>query len=179
MKFSNKIIIAAQNGNIEALEEIIKVYSSIAYFHTLKMLHNEQDAQDCTQEAVEKLIANLHEYNVKNNNFNAWAYSIINNHALNYVRSKIRYNNKVIIDEDYVSNYTDENHETNKMKCLLSDLERILTEDEYKILIYKTIHNFKFEEISSILNIPLSRVKRTYYTALNKAQEYVRSNYEK
>ena len=56
--------------------------------------------------------------------------------------------------------------------CMLSQLERRIGKEKYKILMLKIEQNYQFDEISKIMNMSLRTVKRRYADALEEAREY-------
>lgn len=179
MKINNKTIKAAQRGELEAIDCIIDNYSNLAYYHSLQMIQDQFGAEDCAQESVEKIIKHIDEYDFDSSSFNTWAYTIINNTTLNYIKKNKRYKKRVVSNEEEVYNCCDNSFEKNELRLILSDIQRIVTEEEYTILILKLGHNYKFSEISKILNISESKVKRKYYEAIEKTNKFIEGNYEK
>ena len=85
----NETIIQAQLGVSEALDVIIDTYSKLAFYQAIKYLKVREDAKDCAQEAINKIILNLRDFNSKLSNFNTWTYSIIKNTILNLLLPQV------------------------------------------------------------------------------------------
>lgn len=178
-KISNRIISAAIEGDIEAIDKIIDYYSQLSYYFCFKILKNQFDAEDCSQRALSKLLRNLKKFDESKTDFNTFVYMIVENVALNYKTVDDRYKNKIEINEDYVYSYCDYNNDNLDLQWQLSTIEKLVGEVEYKILLLKIGHNFKFTEIAQMLNMSVSKVKHSYYNSLDKVHEYVKGNYEK
>lgn len=69
-KIKKETILQAQMGVSEALDMIIDLYSKLAYYHALRYLKYPEDAKDCAQDAISKIILSLHDYNPKKSDFN-------------------------------------------------------------------------------------------------------------
>ena len=179
MKISDRIIKLAQKDDVDALDYIIDNYSNLAYYHSLTIVKDKFAAEDCAQVAIEKIASHLKEYDFNSSSFNTWAYTIINNTALNYIKVNERYNKRVVNDVEVVYTYCDDNNETNDLNILMSDIKRIVGELDYQILILKLGNNFRFSDISEALNITESKAKRRYYEAIEKVKKQLEGQYEK
>src|SRR5882672_2258412 len=77
----------AQNGNREALEQLITRHQRWIYNIVLRMVYLPQDAEDATQEILVKLITKLSTF-VGKSSFRTWLYRIVVNHVLNMKRGR-------------------------------------------------------------------------------------------
>ncbi len=72
----------AQNGDKQALEELILRIQNPLYGLSMRMLGHPQDAQDATQEILIKIITSLSSFR-RESSFLTWAYQIAANHLRN------------------------------------------------------------------------------------------------
>ena len=116
------------------------------------------------QEAYIKAINNLDSYK-SGTNFQAWICTIARNHTINFYNRKKK---ETLVDsvEDAYLFTTEDNRDS-----LLSRALKILDGDEKEIIVYHIILNFKFKDISDILNLPLSTVFFVYKKALAKIKK--------
>ncbi len=77
----------AQAGDKIALEELILKHQPYIYNIAWKMVRNDQDAQDLTQEATIKVITKLSQFEGRSA-FRTWLYRIVANHFLMGKRKK-------------------------------------------------------------------------------------------
>ena len=169
---TNKIIKAAQYGDIDALTIILDEFDKFAYYYAIQKLNNKDIAQDCVQKSLNYLAKNIHTYDLKTNQFYGWGRSIIDNVLRNSMRDEYRYKSKIENNDEYVLNTSDNKMSSGEFSCMLSQLERIIGEEKYKILIMKVLQNYQLNEISKLLNIPLRTLNRKYAAALKEAREY-------
>ena len=172
-KITSKLIAEAQRGNLEALDQLLEGFSVYAYYYALAELNNKYDADDCVQQALINFVEYLHTYDDKPKFFYGWTHKIIENVTKNYKRTQIRYQARVQNDEDSTFIAEDINSISNETKLMLSDLEKHIGEDLYKILLYRIGYEYQYDDIAKILNLSLSTVKRKYKEALNAAQQYL------
>ena len=82
-----ELVRQAQDGNRDALEQLITRHQAWIYNIVLRMVYLPQDAEDATQEILVKLITKLSTFAGKSS-FRTWLYRILVNHALNMKRGK-------------------------------------------------------------------------------------------
>jgi len=75
----------AQSGSREALEEVIARHQGWIYNIVLRMLYYPQDAEDATQEILNKVITKLSTFEGRSS-FRTWLYRLVVNHVLNLKR---------------------------------------------------------------------------------------------
>ena len=168
----NETIIQAQLGVSEALDVIIDTYSKLAFYQAIKYLKVREDAKDCAQEAINKIILNLRDFNSKLSNFNTWTYSIIKNTILNFKRHDKMVKERIILDDEKVENYCV--YEDKDGKILLSEVEQVVGEFKYQILISRIGYGKSFVEIGRMLKIPHYAARRLYDDALFEAKRYIK-----
>lgn len=76
-----KLVKAAISGNKVALEGVITAIQDNIYYLALRMLANEDDAKDATQDILIKVITNLSSFRF-DSQFNTWVYRIATNHLI-------------------------------------------------------------------------------------------------
>jgi RNA polymerase sigma factor (sigma-70 family) len=82
----NADVIAAQNGDKEAVKSLCLSHYPWIYHVSLKMLSHPADAEDAAQEIVVKAMTGLHGFSGKSS-FRTWIYRIAVNHLLDRKRS--------------------------------------------------------------------------------------------
>lgn len=172
---TNEIILKAQYGDHESLNKILKPLSQFAFYKAIKMLRNKEDAEDCVQSVLNNVAKNLHKYNFIDGSFINWCIVIIDNEITNKLRSNNRYDSIVSLNDEYTYNYSDDANMSSDRKLMLSEVEKILGEEEYKILFYKEGHLLTFGKIAEIMKCSEITVKRKYYAAMKKAKAFIGS----
>ena len=82
-----ELVRQVQEGNREALEQLITRHQAWIYNIVLRMVYLPQDAEDATQEILVKLITKLSTFAGKSS-FRTWLYRIVVNHVLNMKRGR-------------------------------------------------------------------------------------------
>ncbi len=79
------LVAAAQQGNREALEKLIRTHQGWIYNIALRMVWEPEDAQDVTQEVLIKIVTKLGTFQGQSQ-FRTWLYRIVVNHVLTMKR---------------------------------------------------------------------------------------------
>lgn len=81
------LIRAAQAGDHEAFERLVKRYDSSVLRLAMNLLRSEDDARDVYQEAFLRVYRNLSNFRF-DCSFNTWLYRIVNNLCVDFLRRK-------------------------------------------------------------------------------------------
>jgi RNA polymerase sigma factor (sigma-70 family) len=161
-------------GNKHAYAHIINKYKNQLYATILRMTKNPQDAQDFVQEAFIKVYHQLGKYDGKGS-FSSWIYRVAINHCLDEFRKKSYHIQKVELSENRLENPT--HPEVIFLKKEKSrQLERIvatLPEDERMIILLRYVNELSYDEISELLDTPVTTVRNKLHRAKMKMRKYV------
>lgn len=84
------LVAAAQGGNKDALESLVKKHQVWIYNIAWRMVGSPDDAEDVTQEILIKIMTSLSTFQGKSS-FRTWLYRITANHVINMKRRKTEY----------------------------------------------------------------------------------------
>ncbi len=172
---TKEIIENAQYGDHDSLNKILKPLSQFSFYKAIKVLGNREDAEECVQNILNNTAKCLHKYNFKDGSFINWCIVIIDNEISNKLRTRRRLEAVLTTNDLYANSYPDSSSITSDTKLMLSELEKMLGEDDYKILFYKVGHQLTFGDIAKIFKCSEITIKRKYYAAIKKSKEYTRS----
>ncbi|AFL99080.1 MULTISPECIES: RNA polymerase sigma factor [Desulfitobacterium] len=139
------------------------------------ILGTEDEVFDCAQEAFLAAYRNLWRYS-SSYTFRAWLYAIARNKAIDLMRKKKR-EIPLSIDENLVDHHVGP-EEAYLAKEQALDVQAILEElpEHYRQALYlRYQQELSYEEISTVLNIPISSVK----THLHRGKEKLRQIMER
>lgn len=166
------IIKKAQDGDLNAFSELISSYKKLIYNLCLRMMNDKTEAEDATQEAFIKIYRGLKSYN-GTSKFSTWAMKISSNVCIDIIRKR---KVQTVPIEDY-----EVNDDSSPEKAFLEletrkDVERAVQSlpEKYRIMIvYYHFMNLSYQEISNILNEPMTIVKNRLYRARLMLKEYL------
>ncbi len=81
------LIRAAQAGNSEAFEQLVRAYDTNVLRMAFNLLHSEEDARDVYQEAFLRVYRNLSKFRF-DCSFSTWLYRIVSNLCLDQIRRR-------------------------------------------------------------------------------------------
>ncbi|HZV45149.1 MAG TPA: sigma-70 family RNA polymerase sigma factor [Saprospiraceae bacterium] len=145
------------------------------------LTYNQDDADDLVQETYMKAYRFLNKYE-KGTNAKAWLFKILKNAYINEYRKKVRQPIKVdfedIItyhdsDEDKGSGYSDLRQEIfeNMMGDEVTTAINSLPLDFRTVILLCDIEGFTYEEIASIIDVPIGTVRSRLFRARNLLKE--------
>jgi RNA polymerase sigma-70 factor (ECF subfamily) len=82
-----ELIRAAQAGNQDAFEELVRMYDHSVLRLAMNLLRSPEDAQDVYQEAFLRVYRNLHNFRF-DCSFHTWLYRIVTNLCLDHMRRR-------------------------------------------------------------------------------------------
>lgn len=80
------LVVGVQAGDYQALERLVLRHQAWIYNVAMKMVANNADAQDVTQEVLVKFITKLSTFRGRSS-FRTWLYRIVTNHVINMKQS--------------------------------------------------------------------------------------------
>jgi len=163
------------SGNTDAFYKIEKKYRGIVSSLIRRMVKNDTDIEDLTQETFIKVFKALPNFQFEYS-FSSWIYRIASNNTIDFLRKK-RFNTFSI--DQPIGNSEDENYfEIEDTSFLADDFvlreekRQILDEaidnlpDNYrKIIELRHKKELEYKEIAEILQIPLGTVKAHLFRA--------------
>ena len=80
----------AGRGDADALDHLYRQYAPGVFAYVRRILRNEYDAQDVTQQVFVKLATSLDKYDARRADFSAWLLRIAHNAAVDHLRKQRR-----------------------------------------------------------------------------------------
>ena len=170
------LVRAAIDGKQSAYAELMERYRESIYYMMLKMVKNQDDADDLTIEAFGKAFNRLEQYS-PSFAFSTWLFKIASNNCIDFIRKKrikvtsmdtgrMTDDGEVIFFDANSSTLDPEesiiqNQKIKLMRNLVSKLK-----PRYRELIEKRyFEELSYEEIAEELNLPLGTVKAQLFRA--------------
>lgn len=154
----------------ERLIELIETDKAQFYRIAYSYVHNEQDALEVIQESVCKAYKSLHKLKSPEY-FKTWFIKIVINTAIDMQGERAKVLPFDMGRDEPSSHASSENPDEIKAIELRLDLERAmnrLAQHEQLIVSLRYFEEMKLEEISEIMERPVSTIKSTLYRSLKK-----------
>lgn len=168
---TRELIVRAQEGDPQALTQIVLGQQHYVYSIAMSVLKNPEDAADLTQEAFIRLFRALPQYNGESR-FTTWLYRLV----VNLCRDELRRRGRQVAvappspddeETDQLASIADDDRWTNPAEALdtrelREQVRQALgqLEEHYRLVL--TLYYFedlKYTDIAEILDIPLNTVK--------------------
>ena len=163
----------AQNGDIEAVEKLLRRYERYVFNTALGFFKNPYDASDAAQEAMLKIYQKINSFR-GDASFRSWIFRI----TINVCKDILRKTKDVLAtDEDSIINAQVDSMTPEQVLTEKLDRERVieaimqLDEDFRNGVILKELNDQSYEEIARQLDISEGTVKSRLFRARNKLKE--------
>jgi RNA polymerase sigma-70 factor (ECF subfamily) len=179
------LVAAFKSGDQAAFEELWLKYEQRVYNHCLRMVGDEEESHDLTQDVGIKVIRNIKNYE-HTYAFYTWLYRITVNCCIDFLRKKRRHAQEVsltpnsdddggdqvrehsIPDETFVPDKTLLNRE---LSAVMNQAIAQLSEKLRAIIVLKEVDGFSYEEIADILDCSRGTVKSRLFRARERLKE--------
>ncbi len=164
-----QLIADAKNEDQSAFAELVRTHSSKIYNLALRIMQNQEDAEDVLQETFITMIKKIHTFSGKSSLY-TWLYRITSNIAYGKFRDKKRVDTDMLNDEalvkplkgyelhhwpDYLENEVNDEAFRN---CLMKALKE-LPEHYSSVFILRDLENQSTKSAAEILDISEANVK--------------------
>ena len=162
----NHLLITISTGNNQAFEKLYIETRKGLYALLYPYFKNSYDTEDALEEVYIRVKQKAHLFQ-KNTDGRAWLFQLAKNYALNLLCSKNTERNKL---QELTDNQKDV-HDDVWQSTIFIAMQKVLTAEEYQIVIKHVLMYYKHKDIAKELNIPLGTVLSKYQTALKKLRE--------
>ena len=170
IKYSEEELIQLlQCGDQSAFEYLYDHYSGALNTVILKLISDQQLAEDILQEAFVKIWNNFSAYDSTKGRLFTWMLNITRNLTIDTIRSKsFKKQTKIHKTENAVTSISNNFNENDKFDALgIRKQTMLLKEDQKRVIDLAYFEGFTQEEISKKLDIPLGTVKTRMRTAIS------------
>ena len=171
-------IVAAQGGDMEAFEALVKEYEKRVFWVAFNLVNNVEDARDIAQDAFLRVFKAIGRFDLKYN-FYTWLYRIVVNLAIDFLRRKGK-QAKVSLDdfptdpaesakgpEDVMRNV----EMGEKITAVLDSMP-----EKYKtVILLRDVHEMSCEAIAEVIGC----TNATTRWRLHKAREIFREKWDR
>ena len=168
------LVLLAQNGDIRALEELIRRIQKHVYALFSHLTQKKEDISDLTQEALLKMAKSLSQLKDAKN-FKSWLNQIITNIYYDFIRKNPDKTEE--LSPDMLNEIKDKLGCGPGEKCIFTEMEKLiksslmsLPRDLRITLVLREYEGLSYEDIAKITNTALGTVKSRIARARAKLQ---------
>lgn len=182
-----RLIEAALSGHAKAYEDLLARYHKPVHFLVLRMVRNEADADDLTQETFTKAFRHLARFTPEYA-FSTWLFRIATNHTIDFVRRKKLNTQSLQAGRPGTDGDTllldvpdrDPNPQEALIRAQRKQLVQLVVTKlpvKYARLVrLRYFDELRYEEIAAQLHMPLGTVKAQLFRARELMLELVKEN---
>lgn len=162
----------------EAFRELMGLYKKRLYWHIRKIVLSHDDTDDVLQNTFIKVFKNIHTFN-EDSKLYSWMYRIATNEAITFINQKAKKRNIELSDLqiEMANNLQFENDFTgDEIQLLLQKAIVTLPHKQQLVFNMKYFDEMKYTEMSEILETSVGALKSSYFHAVNKIEEYLKSH---
>lgn len=163
-------------GNRQALAELYDAYAGMVYGVVLKMIRNEELAQEIVQDVFLKVWKNIDSYDPSRARISTWMINIARNRTIDEIRSKNYRNHQEnqSIDDSVYEGATGGSVEMKVDAIGLKSVLNRLRPEQKLLLEYVYYGGYTHEEAAKELNIPLGTVKTRIRSSILELRKLVK-----
>ncbi|MFO7761460.1 MAG: RNA polymerase sigma factor [Thermodesulfobacteriota bacterium] len=182
---TGELVRSFRSGDIQAFNRLVLIYQNRIYNLALNYVKNPEEAKDLTQDIFVNVYLAIHSLR-EDNKFSAWLYRIAVNKCRNHYNRLNRrgfFLNKSLDDENTGIQLKGEKGPelalekedlTNQVRTGINSLKK----NERDILVLRDLQGLSYEEISTILKMPLGTVKSKLNRARAALKKQLKSIYK-
>jgi len=162
-------------GDVNAYSYLVDAYKGLVYTVALRMLKNEEDAEELAQDTFVKAFGSLNDFKFESK-FSTWLYRITYNGAISRLRKKrvqtFDVDDVTLPESEVVSTYSAINElKKEEQKRFINEAINNLKEDDAFIITLYYLKENSVEEISEITGFNFSNVKVKLHRARKRFYE--------
>ena len=175
------LIANAQRGDLDAFNQLILNYQSLAFSIAMRTLQDEANAADTVQESFIKAYRAIS--NFQGGSFKSWLLRIVVNSCYDVLRSQKRRSTESLDDlveesenTGALMDHSESPHEyaeRMELNQLIESAIQSLPADQRLVLALCDVHGHTYEEIVEMTELPMGTVKSRINRARAKLRDYL------
>ena len=162
----------------QAFRKLMGLYKERLYWHIRKIVFSHDDADDVLQNTFIKVFKNIHSFKEESKLY-SWMYRIATNEAITFINKKASAQN---VDLSVLQNTmandlkSDDYFSGDEIQLMLQKAIVTLPQKQQLIFNMKYFDEMKYTAISEILGTSVGALKASYFHAVKKIEEYLKSH---
>ena len=177
----DEVILVEQLQNVQTKEQAFRVliteYKERLYWHIRKIVISHDDADDVLQNTFIKVFRGIDNFKQESQLF-SWMYRIATNESITFINKRAKERNTDIseIKQGLVTSLqSDEWFTGDEIQLILQEAVATLPEKQQLVFNMKYFDNMKYDEISDILETSVGGLKASYFHAVKKIENYIKT----
>jgi RNA polymerase sigma factor (sigma-70 family) len=168
-----------KNGKTKekAFRILISKYKERLYWHIRKIVISHDDADDVLQNTFIKIFKNIDKFNEQSKLY-SWMYRIATNESITFINKRAKERNVDISDyhEQLASTLESDVHFSgDEIQLILQKAIATLPQKHQLVFNMKYFDEIKYNEMSEILETSVGALKASYFHAVKKIENYIKT----
>jgi RNA polymerase sigma factor (sigma-70 family) len=168
-----------KNGKTKekAFRILISKYKERLYWHIRKIVISHDDADDVLQNTFIKIFKNIDKFNEQSKLY-SWMYRIATNESITFINKRAKERNLDISDyhEQLASTLESDVHFSgDEIQLILQKAIATLPQKQQLVFNMKYFDEIKYNEMSEILETSVGALKASYFHAVKKIENYIKT----
>ncbi|KOY52941.1 RNA polymerase sigma factor [Polaribacter dokdonensis] len=174
------LITELQNSKTKeiAFRKLITTYKERLYWHIRKIVVSHDDADDVLQNTFIKIYKNIDRFN-SDSKLYSWMYRIATNESITFINKRAKERNVDITEyhQSVASTLqSDVLFDGDEIQLILQQAIATLPEKQRLVFNMKYFDEMKYDEISQILETSVGALKSSYFHAVKKIENYIKTS---
>lgn len=177
----DEITLVEQLQDVQTKEQAFRVliteYKERLYWHIRKIVISHDDADDVLQNTFIKVFRGIDSFK-QDSKLYSWMYRIATNESITFINKRARERNTDISEiqhERITSISSDEWYTGDEIQLILQKAIATLPQKQQLVFNMKYFDNMKYDEISAILETSVGGLKASYFHAVKKIENYIKT----
>lgn len=177
----DEITLVEQLQNVQTKEQAFRVliteYKERLYWHIRKIVISHDDTDDVLQNTFIKIFKGIDSFK-QDSKLYSWMYRIATNESITFLKKRAKERNVDIseINQELVTSLnSDEWFSGDEIQLILQKALSTLPEKQKLVFNMRYFDNMKYDDISKILDTSVGGLKASYFHAVRKIEDYIRS----
>lgn len=161
----------------QAFRVLISEYKERLYWHIRKIVISHDDTDDVLQNTFIKIFRGINNFK-QDSKLYSWMYRIATNESITFLNKRARERNTDIteIKQELVSTLdSDSLYTGDKIEATLQKAVATLPQKQQLVFNMKYFDHMKYDEISLVLETSVGALKASYFHAVKKIEQYIRT----
>lgn len=180
------LIERAQNGDRNALSELIGRYERKAYHLAFRLMGNHADASDAAQEALVRVYTRLHNFR-GDSAFSTWLFRVVTNTCLDELRRRRRIrlaslDDPLLNEEGFLPRQAAQDSdgpvdvaERHELQWMVRQAVHRLPDDYRTVVVLRDLQDLSYYEIAQVLGTSVGTIKSRLHRARLALRSILRS----
>lgn len=164
MRTDAELFEAARGGDLDAFAEIVHRHEQRIRRVVARLLDDERDAEEATQDTFVQAWRNLHRFRGQAGVF-TWLYRIAVNEALQHRRRRRQQAVPLLEDPNVADRRTERETEASELRRILLGSIRALPDDYRAALVLRDIEGLSSQEVADVLEVTVAAAKSRIHRA--------------